>query len=239
MSNDETTVGFLQPLERKTRGEQVLEALAGMIEQAGLGIGDRLPPETVLAERCGVGRSTMREALNRWEGLGIIRRKQGAGTFLTANVGAANGLIPLSIRLEGQALLRMLQVRRALEDKMVRLAAENASAEQRQDIDRKCTRLLEVVAAGGAVRKQDSIFHQAVYDASGNPLFGKILAQLDNALERAPDSPFGLQNFGLASFPIHRELSDAILAGDAEAAALANGRIIDVVEDEIHKLADL
>ena len=48
-----------------------------MIARAGLQVGDRLPPEVSLASALGVGRSTIRKALNRWEGLGLIRRHHG------------------------------------------------------------------------------------------------------------------------------------------------------------------
>src|ERR1700710_1503488 len=120
-----------EPTETKTRGLAVLDALADMIERAGLQVGDRLPPEITLAEHLGVGRSTIREALNRWEGLGLIRRKRGAGTFLSARVPSSKGLVPMMIRLEGEALLRFLEVRRALETAAVRKAAQNATAEQR------------------------------------------------------------------------------------------------------------
>ena len=68
-------LSYLEPLETRTRGVAVLDALADMIERAGLKIGDRLPAEISLASTLGVGRSTIREALNRWEGLGIIRRR--------------------------------------------------------------------------------------------------------------------------------------------------------------------
>ncbi|WP_374622943.1 FadR/GntR family transcriptional regulator, partial [Devosia sp.] len=85
---------FLEPLETRTRGVAVLDALAGMIERAGLKIGDRLPPEVSLANALGVGRSTIREALNRWEGLGIIRRRRGDGTYLVARVQTSRGVAP-------------------------------------------------------------------------------------------------------------------------------------------------
>ena len=62
---------------RGPRGLAVLDELAALVDRAGLQIGDRLPPEVRLAQSLGVGRSTMREALKRWEGLGLIRRRRG------------------------------------------------------------------------------------------------------------------------------------------------------------------
>lgn len=215
----------------------MLDALAEMVERAGLKIGDRLPAEISLAQTLGVGRSTMREALNRWEGLGIIKRRRGHGTYLTARVQTSRGLVPTMVRLEGEALLRLCEVRRALESDVVRKATINASEAQRAEISRLCDELLIEVYAGRSWRPADSAFHGAIYDASGNPMFGQILARLDEALQRdGASSPFGADEFGLRSFPEHRILANAILAKDAEAAVASINVIIDIVEEEIRAI---
>lgn len=46
--------------------------------------GDRLPPEPQLAEELGISRSTLREAMRSFEDRGLISRRQGVGTFVTA-----------------------------------------------------------------------------------------------------------------------------------------------------------
>jgi DNA-binding FadR family transcriptional regulator len=229
-------LAFLEPIETKTRGLAVLDALADMIERAGLGVGDRLPPEITLAEHLGVGRSTIREALNRWEGLGLIKRKRGAGTYLAARVPSSKGLLPTMIRLEGEALLRLLDVRRALENTVVRKAAENASRAQRDEIARLCGKLLSRVNSGRDWHRADAEFHGAIYDASGNPLFGQILRTLDDALKRSEESPFGRKEFGLESFPLHQILCDGVVAGDPEMAARGINLVIDSVAQEIRGL---
>lgn len=229
----EGTLKHLEPLETRTRGVAVLDALADMIDRAGLKIGDRLPPEISLAATLGVGRSTIREALNRWEGLGIIRRRRGDGTYLSARVQTSRGMVPTMIRLEGEALLRLIEVRRALENDVVRKATLHATKAQRDKISRLCDLLLIEVDARRPWRKADHAFHGAIYDASGNPMFGQILSRLDQALERSAESPFGRDEFGLQSFPPHRHLADAIVAADPDAACAAINHILDIVEDEI------
>ena len=227
---------FLARIDTRTRGVAVLEALAEMIKGAGLDVGDRLPPEITLAEHLGVGRSTIREALNRWEGLGLIRRKRGAGTFLAARVPSAKGLVPTMIRLEGEALLRLLEVRRALENVAVRKAASNATEAQKLIIGAACAKLLKIVNSGDDWHKADAEFHGAIYEASGNPLFGQILVNLDDALKRSEDSPFGRKEFGLASFPLHQILCDGVTKGDPDLAADGINKIIDSVAGEIREL---
>lgn len=196
-------------------------------------VGDRLPPVVAIANALGVGRSTIREALNRWEGLGLIRRRRGDGTYLTAKVRIAQGPLPLIVQLEGEAILRLLDMRRVIDSGTVRRAAINASPAQRREISRLCDALLKVVAAGQPYRAADMAFHAAICDATGNPMFGHLLQRMDEALERSAESPFSVPGFGLASFPPHRNLSDAIVAGDADAAEAALNTIIDRVEAEI------
>jgi GntR family transcriptional regulator len=46
----------------------------------------RLPSEPLLAKKMGVSRATLREAMRAFEGQGMIRRRQGVGTFVAAKV---------------------------------------------------------------------------------------------------------------------------------------------------------
>lgn len=229
-------IRYLEPIDTPSCGVAVLEALAEMIERAGLKVGDRLPPEVSLAAALGVGRSTIREALNRWEGLGIIRRRRGDGTYLTARVQTSQGPLPTMIQLEGEAILRLLDMRRVIETGTVRRAALNASAAQRQEISRLCDVLLKIVETGQPYRAADAAFHNAICDATGNPMFGQVLARMDEALERSAESPFSVPGFGLASFPPHRDLADAIAAADPDAAEAAINIIIDSVDSEIRQI---
>ncbi len=227
---------YLEPIDMPTRGVAVLDALAEMIERAGLQVGDRLPPEVGLATALGVGRSTIREALNRWEGLGLIRRRRGDGTYLTAKVQTSQGPLPRMVQLEGEAILRLLDMRRVIESGTVRRAATKATLRQRTEISRLCDELLRVVDAGLPYRAADAAFHGAICDATGNPMFGQILQRMDEAFERSAESPFSVPGFGLASFPPHRNLSDAIVAGDPDAAEAALNTLIDRVESEIRAI---
>jgi GntR family transcriptional regulator len=58
--------------------------LAEMI--AALPAESRLPSEPDLARQMGVSRATLREAMRAFEGQGLIRRRQGVGTFVIARV---------------------------------------------------------------------------------------------------------------------------------------------------------
>lgn len=223
---DDSPLTYLDRLQTRSRGSEVLGALAEMVARSGLGVGDKLPPEIQMAQQLGVGRSTMREALNRWEGLGLIRRKRGVGTFLVAPIPAPGGPVDPDVRLEGDAVLRLLEVRLSLETAVARLAAERVTEAQAQQIDRLCTDLLDVVDRRENYREADIAFHTAIADASANPIFTQLLTYLDHAFERAADSPFNRAGFGLESFKYHRPLADAVVAHDPDAAERA---VIDII----------
>lgn len=60
----------------------IVEKIRQLIEENGLGPGDRLPSERELSETLQAGRSSVREALRSLELLGLIETRKGEGTFL-------------------------------------------------------------------------------------------------------------------------------------------------------------
>lgn len=62
---------------------ETVNDLKEIIQEEGIKPGDKLPSERVLAERLGVGRSSVREALRSMELLGLIQTRQGGGTYLS------------------------------------------------------------------------------------------------------------------------------------------------------------
>jgi GntR family transcriptional regulator len=64
--------------------DRAIDALNRFIEQNGYVPGDKLPAEGDLAKQLGISRPTLREAMGNLEGQGIILRRHGVGTFVTA-----------------------------------------------------------------------------------------------------------------------------------------------------------
>jgi GntR family transcriptional repressor for pyruvate dehydrogenase complex len=229
---------YLSPILTKSRTEEVLDALVGMIEAADLKVGDKIPAETELCEQLGVGRTTIREALNRWEGLGLVRRRRGSGTFLIAHIRPSKGLIPTNTKLEGEGLLRLVDIRRTLEIESVQRAARYATKQQKEIIIAAYKKIIKLVEKDRPWMEADREFHDAIHLASGNPLYGQILAELDDAFHASKfkGSPFDNPKFGHRSVTLHAHLRDAIVEESPAKAKAAICGILDKVEEEIREL---
>lgn len=220
----------LRPINQLPLNKAVIDALIEMIEAAGLGVGDRLPPEADLAKQLGVGRSTIREALKAWQSMGIVVRNKGAGTLLAAEVSSTSVHVPITLKLEAESLLRTNGVRRPLEVEASRLAAMRASDDDRERIVHRVQALLDDYHAGRDWRAADARFHAAIHDASGNPLFSQLISQIHSVFHSIYHDPLGLPLLGADSIPLHGDLARAIVAGDADEAAATMFEISNLVD---------
>jgi DNA-binding FadR family transcriptional regulator len=241
---DAVSLPFLRPVRGKTLDTAVLDILADFVAKRRYGPGDRLPAERELVEVLGVSRATVREALKRWEGLGIVEMRKGSGTYLKTAIGpGALHLAPLTIARPTEreaavaSLLHLLEIRRALEGEAAAVCARRASADQVAQIRLK----LEIMEAThlkyGDAPEQDWEFHQAIFRATANPIFEQVVGSMRDAFHRFWENPLDMPDFARRTFPLHRVMYDAIAARKPEEARAAALRIIDIVEEDIRDAA--
>ncbi|MEQ1956319.1 FadR/GntR family transcriptional regulator [Mesorhizobium sp. CN2-181] len=226
------------PVQAVGRDDAVLKALAGFVRQETLRPGQRLPTERILAEQLKVSRNTVREALTRWEGLGLVERRQGSGTYLKAEV--SPDMLHMPLTLQGGAdvagLMQTLEIRRALEAEAAALCAERASKKAIAGIAEKLETMERVFhGTSGASSEADWEFHQSVYKASGNALFEQIIGAMLGNYHRFWEHPLGIRDFGHASFPYHRTMFERIAAHDPSGARSEALRLIATVEDDLRR----
>ncbi len=226
----------MRPVRPKSLDSAVLDSLAAYVDQHAIIPGSRLPSERVLCEALGVGRSTVREALKRWEALGVIEMRQGSGAYLRVSVGPNLLHVPLVLARPSKVknLLQILQVRRALEGEAAALCAAYASAEDVAAIGAALLRL-EATHARGNGSDEDWQFHQSVYRASGNPFFPQIIQSMHDLLHQLWENALELPDFAAASHPFHRTMYEAITRREPETARAQAWMLIDSVEREIRE----
>ena len=228
--------GMLKAIRPRSLDSAVLDALASFIESAGIEPGSRLPSERLLCGQLGVSRPTLREALKRWEALGIVEMRKGAGAFLKASVSPNLLHVPLVLARpeKVESLLQVLQVRRALEGEAAAICAKSASADDIAEIEQALIRL-ETARALGDDADEDWQFHQTIYAAAANPFFTRITQSMQNLMHQFWENPLNLPNFAAASHPYHRTMFEAIARRDEDGARLEAWKIIDSVELDIRR----
>lgn len=222
----------LHPISTPQIDTLILDALTRYIAQSGAQPGSRLPPERVLAEKLGVSRNTVREALKRWEALGIILRKKGSGTFLQVDVGINDSFLSLRFKNDSANMLYALEVRRIIESECCVLAAQRATADDLAGIERCLDEVERVHLSVGTAGAEDWAFHSSIYRAAGNPLLLQMLNGIYDSLHAFFESPPEQALFA-DSLPLHRELFNAIRQRDSKAARAICHQILDITERDM------
>ena len=159
------------PLRRDNLTESVSREIRRMILEGEVAPGDWLPPQPELAERFGVGLSTVREGIKGLTLLGILEPQPGRGTQVSPEALHLLRLYDISrARLEGLDLAHLLEARKTIEVALTVFAAERASAEDIARIEQALERMRESVGDSDAFTEADLQFHLAVAQAGQNPL---------------------------------------------------------------------
>ncbi len=147
--------------------EVVLEEIYRLIAAGEFRLGDRLPSEAELAERFGVGRSSIREAMRVLHLLGVTEVIQGKGTFIRQP-----SILPLMIdwsRIAQMGIITdVMEARRFIEVLLAQLAAERATEEDIQALRAALARCRESVFNLESDIQAGVNFHLALAEAAHN-----------------------------------------------------------------------
>ncbi|HWA44534.1 MAG TPA: FCD domain-containing protein [Hypericibacter adhaerens] len=218
--------------------EQTAARLRQLISDGDIGEDGRIPPERVLASELGVGRRSLRRALEILESEGRISRQQGRGTFIQASpfTAAAAGAEVLDNILEHTNPQEVIELRLATEPVIARLAALRAS---QCDIKKLQRLAAETRAAAGAesYEQADQAFHRAVVEASRNALFLAVFdavgaARRDEAWRRVGENAHCFKRQAVHA-DFHAEIVAAIAARDGERAQSAMYRHLSDIQQHI------
>jgi DNA-binding FadR family transcriptional regulator len=211
-----------------TLADRVTEVLLGKIRSGEFAAGDRLPSEAALALRFSVSRTVIREAVSRLKAEGLVATHQGKGTLI---VGAGQSA-RFQIDVDGSvpAVLRVMELRSGLEAEVAALAAERRTMMQNADIQRALRAIDDAVAAGRNGVDEDLAFHNAIADATGNPLYTSLLGFLRQFLREAVTlGRMSEPHFGDIKTQLrdeHHAVAEAIARQDVEGARMAARRHI-------------
>jgi GntR family transcriptional repressor for pyruvate dehydrogenase complex len=205
--------------------DQVAEQLAAEIRRGGLAPGDKLPTEARLVAQFGVSRTVVREAVSRLKSLGLVDSRQGSGVFVQASAAFAPLNFETRHAASQEAVVQMVEVRRALEAEVAALAAQRRSATDMRRIHAAVKALDAAVQRGGDGVAEDVQFHRAIADAARNPFLLQTLEYLGQFLHGATQVTRANEarrlDFAQQVQQEHAAIVQAVEAGDAEAARQA------------------
>ncbi len=239
------------------QNDQALSKVRQFIERQNIAEDGRIPPERTLASELGIGRRSVRRALDVLEQEGRIHRHQGRGTFIDVRPGsAAATLVPpgdlapgsprpsltaaLESVLDYTNPLEVIEVRLATEPVMARLAALRAS---QSEIKRLTTLAGKTRTASDAesYERADSLFHRTIAESARNTLFLAFfdtmrVSQRDVGWRRLGENSHCYKRQSVyASF--HESIAAAIAARNGQEAYLQMQRHLSDVQQYIHEQA--
>jgi GntR family transcriptional regulator, transcriptional repressor for pyruvate dehydrogenase complex len=219
----------LTPAPRRRLTETVAEQLVNAIR--ALPPGTKVPSERELTVQLGVGRSTVREALNGLAMMGIVEIRHGQGAFVVETAIDASEPSAISAALEQGVTHDFIEARLIIEVEVARLAAQRRTDEDLANLEA----LLEEQEArrGGdldALVDTAAGFNVRLAEAAHNEVLGAIIQSfLTLMVERGPRI-YQLDGFPDWDLFEHRRIVAAVRDRDADLA----GRLM---HDHIRELA--
>jgi DNA-binding FadR family transcriptional regulator len=188
--------------------------------------GDRLPTEPELCARCGVSRSTVREALRLLSSQKLIITTRGVtgGSFVAQpNASELAESLSAGVRLllatAAVGVTDLMEVREMLEVPAAGLAARRRTE---ADLERLRSTMFDPENDEPAVRHSaHRAFHVALAAAAGNPLYELVTGPLYAITDEVQLADLAPENTWLGIDAEHREILRCVAAGDGPAAERA------------------
>jgi GntR family transcriptional regulator, transcriptional repressor for pyruvate dehydrogenase complex len=234
VSKSRPIIAQLSAVQVAKPADLIMRQIRNLISSGALKAGDRLPPERVLAERFGVGRGHVREALRKMECYGVLQTFPQSGTVVASlGVAALERLISNLLELDRDDIKALVETRAILEIHTAKLAAERATDASIADLRVALDAFRKEVGAGRTGVEEDLLFHLAVANATGNPvlssLIGLITPDVMRANKGARVCEAGRARTALAE---HDKLFAAIAARDPKAAMLAMSAHMQMTQEQ-------
>jgi GntR family transcriptional repressor for pyruvate dehydrogenase complex len=230
------------PIDTRKRADQVRDKLVQMIREGQLHEGEKLPPEPQLSAMFGVGRSSVREAVQALIGLGVIEMRPGRGAYVRRlSLDDLVRMVDGAIRLEYGAALQLHEVRAMIEITAARLAAIRRTATDLATMREAILRYKFVGHSGQRDRLIDAdlAFHESIVIAAHNDVLVTVQQSIRGLL-REHRRQYGVSE-DADTQPLviaeHEEIFDAIASADPQRAAMRMQEHMRIIWRQIEEFA--
>ncbi len=236
----EPTKQLLGAIPQHSVPDLVADRIVAAIREGELRPGDRLPTEHELARGLSVGRSSVREGLQKLQTLGLVRVERGRGAFVSAaDQGEAQHTFARWSAEHRFAIEELLETRMSVEATAAALAATRASEADIAELETRHAAIARASDDGdfSTLVEADEAFHDAVLRASKNHLLRKVYSLLVVETTEFRSNTLGLDGAPARAAAGHEAILTAIRGGDIGGA---RGAMIDhllVLYDEVRAAA--
>ncbi len=216
-------LGNIQGLELKKPADMIVNQIKQLVSSGILKPGDRLPAERTFAERFGVGRGHVREALKKLEIFGILKTMPQSGTYV-ANQGAKalEAIMADVLAREKDDTDSLLETRRILEVNAARFAAERAAKSDIIDLIRTHEAFRKRVRNQESGTTEDRMFHLKIAECSKNTVLRSLITLMATSSSAISDDSTDVSE-GMEKIILqeHEAILQAIKQTDPDRAAEA------------------
>lgn len=222
-----------KPTETRRLYLQIADKLRVLMEQPDFARNGRLPPERELAERLGVSRPSVREALVALELEGRVEIRMGSGVYVCppadadTDADSAAAVPPREAEL-GASLVDIMSARSVIEGAVAASVAPFAKARALKALRAIYEKMESEVRAGQVPDAADRAFHTTIAQMSGNEvltrLVGSLFDERHSPLSTKLRGHFENESTWLAALREHRDILEALEAHDSVQAQAAMQR---------------
>lgn len=231
--------GRIEPIRKTRVAEQVADRIRLLILDGTFPSGRPLPAERQLAERFGVSRGSIRDALRVLETIGLLATRHGQGTF-PQELDVDRLVAPLASILSYRQDLEdeLLDVRRMFEPAVARVAAARITDEDLVDLQRILEAQRKKLRTRQSAIVEDTAFHGVLARATRNRVVVSIMATLNDLLVESRKLALRQEGRPSRSMQGHEAVVAALEKRDADAAAKAMREHIDQIADLLRGTSD-
>jgi GntR family transcriptional repressor for pyruvate dehydrogenase complex len=160
---------------------------------------------------------------------GMVSVRHGDGVILMEPAGSTK--VINALRRHAQQLPEIIDARDALETKLAALAATRRTEQDLAAIDAALQAMEREIEGGGRGVDGDEQFHAAVTAAGHSRLLAKMMAEISDLIRETRIESLAQPDRPVTSLSTHRQIAEAIRAGDAEKAAAIMRAHIEMVSD--------
>jgi len=155
--------------------DELFRKLEAQIRSGELAPGSKMPAQKDLAEAASVSRTVVREAVARLTAQGLATSRQGSGVFVAESVQYQAFQVTCEELAELTDIIKLLEMRLALETEMAGLAAARRTTADIGAIRAALRQMEEAFEDPQAAARADSAFHLAIARATQNHYYERLI----------------------------------------------------------------